>query len=78
MVLLRHTLPSETPHHCNCSFYVDEILSRLEFGLRLGLYSYDHLFALKDAGKLDGLSNVYEKQDLVMRCVKDSVAWTVL
>lgn len=76
-VLLRHVGCSGGPtrKRCSCSFFVDEILSQLRWGLRLRLFSYDHLFSLKAAGKLKGLTYARTAEDLVIRCLRDCVAW---
>ena len=77
VVLLRHVGCSGGPPHddCSCSFFVDEILSQLRLGLRLHLFSYDHLFSLKAAGKLRRLTYTHTVEELVIRCLHDCIAW---
>ena len=75
IILLHHTLPSGNHHKCNCSFYVDHILSPLECGLKVISFSYHQLALLTNEGKLDGISNSYQPEELLDRIFLDSVQW---
>lgn len=70
LIFLCHTM--EKDHQCNCSLYVDQILSPLEYGLKSILYSYEQLAILGYTGKLKGLSSAYESEDLLARIFRDT------
>lgn len=73
LILLCHTM--EEDHQCNCSFYVDQILSPLEYGLKSILYSYEQLVSFGCSGKLKGFSNAYESHEFLARCFHDTAIW---
>lgn len=71
-IVLLHQIAPKKKH--DCSFYVDQILSRYDFGLRVTAFSFRQLVLLTREGKLDGISNTYSPQEILDRCLADSVS----
>lgn len=75
IILIVHMSHCSKQLDCHCSFYIDQILSPLECGLRLNAYSYHQLMLLKCAGKLEGMSVALSSKQLLEKCLFDTAIW---